>query len=303
MGHSHNHTHTHDLGDGSERRIFLTIILNFIITAIQIVGGLLSNSLALISDALHNLSDGIAVLLTYIAMKVSKRARTKSKTFGFKRIEILAALFNAVVLIGISLFLIVEAIDRFKQPTEVKGALMFWMGLVGLLANGYSVFLLRKDKSKNLNIKAAYLHLLGDAMTSIAVIAGAAAIYWFNWIWIDPMITIIVSIYLVVHSWGLLKETLEIIMQFAPSNIRLDTLKAEIESQKHVDNLHHVHVWRLTDKEIHFEGHIEVKEDVSLSRLNPIREDIEELLHHKYGITHCTIQFEYNSGHKDTLLG
>ena len=188
--------HSHETKQVSLSRLLFTIFLNLVITVAQIIGGIISGSLALISDALHNLSDTISVILAYVAQVLSRKPRTQRSTFGLKRAEILAAFINALTLIGISIYLVFEAVERFIHPKEVDPAWMFWLGLLGLLANGISVLILEGEKNKNINVKAAYLHLLGDALTSIAVVAGAVLIWFFNIFWVDSVVTILISVYL-----------------------------------------------------------------------------------------------------------
>ena len=288
--HHHHHHHSENI---QGKKLFFTILLNFLITAVQVVGGILSNSLSLLSDALHNLNDGVAILLAYVAMKMGRRPATLQKTFGYKRGEILAAFFNSLVLIGISVFLIFEAVERYMHPTEVKGGIMFWMGLVGLVANTLAVFLLHNEKGENLNIKAAYLHLLGDALTSLAVIIGAGAIHFLGWTWVDPTITILISIYLIVHTWGVFKKTLYILMQFVPEGIEIPEIVEKLSAINGIQGIHHVHLWQLSDKQIHLEAHVEVSYDCRVSETEELKEQIHYILEHKYEINHVTLQFEY----------
>ena len=164
--------HHHSTAVISEKNLLAAVVLNFTISIAEVVGGILSNSLALLSDALHNLGDGLAVLLAYIAHRVSKRESNERKTFGYKRVEILAAFINSIILVAICIFLIYEAVERFRNPAPIKGAIMFSVAVVGLLANLVAMILLRNDSQKNINIRAAYLHLIGDTLSSVVVIAG-----------------------------------------------------------------------------------------------------------------------------------
>lgn len=285
MSHDHHHT---------QSRLGLTFLLNILITVAQIIGGIISGSLALISDAIHNLSDGVAVLLAYIADRLGHREKTAKHSFGYKRAEILAAFINALVLIAISFYLMIEAIDRFANPQTVDFKWMLGLGILGFLANGFSVFLLHDDHEHNLNVKAAYLHLLGDALTSLAVIVGAVFIWAWGWTWIDPLVTLLISIYLLVHTFKLLKESTEILMQFAPSNIDPDLVKQKLETIAGLKQVYHIHIWRLTDHTIHFEGHAELDSDLKLSETRAIDAEMNEILHHEFNITHVTLQFEYH---------
>ncbi len=284
---AHDHMHTH-------QRLGITIALNVIITLAQVIGGLISGSLALISDALHNLSDGVAVVLAYVADRLGHRERTAKSTFGFKRAEILAAFINALILIAISFYLMVEAIKRYVDPHVIDFRWMFWMGLLGLVANGFSVFLLHADQHRNLNIRAAYLHLMGDALTSLAVIAGSVCIWLWDWYWIDPTVTLLISLYLLFHTYKLLKESTEILMQFAPDHLVPAEIAARLTRQEAVERVYHIHIWRLTDKTIHFEGHVVIQHDLKLSETEAINQALTHILKDEFGIEHITLQFECN---------
>jgi cobalt-zinc-cadmium efflux system protein len=292
MSQEDHRSHTH-------RSLGITIVLNVIITAAQIAGGLISGSLALISDAIHNLSDGIAIFLAYMANVISQKERTSQSTFGYKRAEILAAFINALALIAISFFLMVEAVKRFFHPQEVDFKWMIILGFLGLVANSFSVLILHKDKQENLNMKAAYLHLMGDALTSLAVIFGALFIWLWNWYWIDPLVTMLISFYLLFHTIRLLKESTEILMQFAPASIHINELETQLNGIEGIMRIYHIHIWRLTDQTIHFEAHVELLGDLKLSQTQPINEQVNDLLKNEYGINHVTLQFEFDCGSHD----
>lgn len=303
---SHHHSHHHhehaSFDNMTGKKLFLTIILNFLITAAQIVGGILSNSLALISDALHNLSDGVAVLLAWIAYRLGKKPGTPRQTFGFRRSEILAAFINSVALIAISVYLIVEAALRFADTTPVNGDIMLWLGIIGLVANSISVLLLQKDKGSNINVRAAYLHLLGDALTSLAVIIGAIVIEVWQIYWIDPLVTVIISLYILYHTIGLLKESISVLMQFTPSEVDLVEAKQKLETLPEINNVHHLHSWALSEGSLYFEAHVNLQNDLPTSATIQVRHTVEELLHYEYGIEHVTLQFEYKSHHHPGVL-
>jgi len=274
------------------RNLLITVWLNFIIAIAELFGGFFSNSLALISDALHNLSDATAMLITYVALKVSKKDATEKHTFGYKRIQILAALFNAVTLVVICIFLIFEAYDRFQNPQSVKTTPMLIVAVIGLVANLISVLLLQKFSASNLTIKAAYLHLIGDTLSSVAVIGGGILMMYFGWYWVDPLITVLISLYIIKETYHILIETYQILMQSAPANIKIDALRTYIKSIEGVKDIHHIHLWSLTDQQVHFEAHIEFLEDLKISECQPVYKQISEGLEHNYGISHVTLQAE-----------
>jgi cobalt-zinc-cadmium efflux system protein len=277
----------------SEKKLLITVILNFIITLAEVTGGIISNSLALLSDALHNLGDSVAVLIAYLAYRVSKKDPDKRKTFGYNRIEILAAFINSTFLVAICIFLIYEAIQRIRHPQQIDGLVMLIVACVGFLANIFAVFLLKSDSSKNINVRAAYLHLLGDTLSSAMVIAGGILIYFFNISWLDPIITILISLYIIKESYTLIKDSVNILMQSAPDKLDLEGIKKDIELLPEVLNIHHIHAWNLNEQEIHFEGHIDLNKDLQVSQTDKIRKKIESLLTEKYNIVHFTLQMEF----------
>ena len=206
------------------------MVLNFVITIAEAIGGIYSGSLSLLSDALHNFSDGIAIIITYIAIRLSKRPRTLKHTFGLKRAEILAAIINASTLIIISFFLIREAIDRFSNPTPITGSLMLVVAVVGLIANVVGTMLLKRGSEGNINIRAAYIHLLSDAVSSLGVIFGAVFIMVFNITWIDPVLTILISLYILKETYEIVKESVDVIMMSTPPDIDMNELQRTVES-------------------------------------------------------------------------
>lgn len=284
------------------RNLFITLLLNLLISAVELIGGLLSNSLALISDALHNFSDGIAILITYITLKISKKAPNSQLTFGYKRIQIMAALFNAVSLIAICVFLLAEAYQRLIKPEETEGFTMLIIAIIGLVANLAGVFLLKGFSTGNLNIRAAYLHLVGDTLSSIAVIVGGILIIVFKIYWIDPVITLLISVYIMKETWEVVAETYGILMQAGPKNLKLEPISERIRQIPGIRNIHHIHVWQLTDKEIHFEGHLEMSNDMLLSEVQDIRKLVKDILTNEFGFTHITLQTEINSCHEPSLV-
>jgi len=284
------HSHTSS-GDQLEKNLFVTMLLNFFITIVEIIGGLVSGSLSLLSDAFHNFSDGVAIVVSFIAIRLSKRPRTLKYTFGLKRAELLAAIINGSTLVIISFFLIKEAIGRFFNPTSITGNLMLIVALAGLLANIVGTVLLKKGSEKNINVRAAYVHLLSDAVSSVAVIIGAIAIMVFHITWIDPALTILISLYILKETYDILKESVDVILMSSPEEIDITEVQLSVESIPGVKNIHHVHLWKLNDSDIHFEAHIDV-EDVPVSQTVEIQKQIEKRLHEGFDITHTTLQFE-----------
>ena len=300
---SHHHHHHSDLSDRGQKSLLVSSLLNGIITIAQIIGGLLSNSLSLLSDALHNLGDTLAIFIAYLARKFGNKTATPHKTFGYKRIEIIAALFNSATLIVISLFLFVEAFKRFADPEPIKGQLMLLVAIVGLLANLISVFLLNPHKKGSLNIKAAYLHLLGDTLSSVAVILGGIAITFWEQYWVDPVITIAVGLYLIIHTIKVLKQSVNILMQSSPETIKIEELAGfMVNLSPEIKNVHHIHIWTLDDKRIFLECHIQLNKNLSISDTEKISGLLRKKLEKQFSISHLTFQYEVYSDHPDSLI-
>jgi cobalt-zinc-cadmium efflux system protein len=284
-------------------RLLLATALNLVISVAEIIGGLLSNSLSLISDAFHNLSDGLAIFIAWVANKISSKPSNLKWTFGYKRIEILAAMLNAGILVVISVWLFYEALWRIFNPEPIKSGLMIIVAVIGLLANFVAVILLRADSKKNINIKAAYLHLFGDTLSSVAVIIGGILIYFFEVYWLDPVITMMIGMYLLRETWRILKQANAILMQGVPEGLDIELIRKDLEQIDEIANIHHVHLWNLDDHSLHFECHAELKEDFHLSETNHIQSKIESLLENKYDIGHITVQFEYQRCDDRSLVG
>ena len=292
--HKGGHSHSHNHGEVKGENLLFATMLNFFITLIEIAGGILSGSFALLSDALHNFGDTLAVFLAYVSHRISKRSPTTDKTFGFKRIEILAAMLNGLAMAVICIYLVYEAFQRFKHPEPINGAMMVVIASIGLLANFIAVAILRNDKDKNLNIKAAYLHLIGDTLSSVAVVIGGIFIYFYKIFWLDPIITFIIAIYVFRETWFVLKQAYLILLQATPNELNIKTVHAVLEHLPEVENVHHIHAWKLDDKQIHFECHVDLKNDCRISETEHILHRMKHILKEDFNVSHTTIQFEFN---------
>ena len=284
MAHKHSHS-------SKGIRLLITVILNALITVAEIIGGIISGSLALISDALHNLSDAVSVIISYIAIKLKSRDHSPRHTFGFKRAEILAAVINSSVLVAISVYLIYQAVLRFQHPEPIKGVMMTIVASIGLGANIVGTLLLKQDAKTSMNIRSSYFHLLSDAVSSVAVIAGGMAIVLWNIYWIDPALTILISVYITRESFRILFEAMHVLMEGAPPDISINEIQTAVEALDDVENIHHVHIWMVGENDVHLEAHIDVR-DMLLSKSNKIGVEIESMLKNKFGINHVTLQFE-----------
>ncbi|AWX48127.1 cation transporter [Enterococcus faecium] len=274
----------------SSKKLFGVVVLNAVITLSEFIGGVASGSLSLVSDAFHNLSDTLAIIFSYGAQKMAQKEANERHTYGYQRLEILSAFINSFILIILSLFLAVEAFKRFNSPEKINSHLMLIVAVIGLLANLFSTLLLRQEADENLNIKSSYLHLLSDTLSSISVIIGAVLIRFFGIYWIDPVITLIISIYILLEAIIVIKKAAAILIQSAPT-IDYEKMEQEIKAIEGVKDVHHVHIWQYSEKIIIFDGHIDF-EDQLLSEIEKAYPRITSLLKLKYGITHVTIQAE-----------
>ncbi|EGP4988009.1 TPA: cation diffusion facilitator family transporter [Enterococcus faecium] len=274
----------------SSKKLFGVVVLNAVITLSEFIGGVASGSLSLVSDAFHNLSDTLAIIFSYGAQKMAQKEANEKHTYGYQRLEILSAFINSFILIILSLFLAVEAFKRFNSPEKINSHLMLIVAVIGLLANLFSTLLLRQEADESLNIKSSYLHLLSDTLSSISVIIGAVLIRFFGIYWIDPVITLIISIYILLEAIIVIKKAAAILIQSAPT-IDYEKMEQEIKAIEGVKDVHHVHIWQYSEKIIIFDGHIDF-EDQLLSEIEKAYPRITSLLKLKYGITHVTIQAE-----------
>ncbi|HRY99398.1 MAG TPA: cation diffusion facilitator family transporter, partial [Bacteroidales bacterium] len=250
MGHAMNTAHEKDHHHG----IPGAIALNLGITLMQVIGGILSNSLALLSDALHNLGDSLSLVMAWFAGKVGRRAADRRLTFGYGRAEVIAALLNTLLLTGITVFLFTEAIHRFSTPEAVRSDLVIVFALAGLVANVGGMLLLRKGSHASINVRAAYVHLLGDALSSLAVIAGGIVMHFTEIPWIDPLLTLVIGAYILYQAYPILKESIGILMLSAPSHQIVDEVVQALKRLPEIRDVHHVHIWRLDDHAIHLEA-------------------------------------------------
>lgn len=290
MGHHHDHGHHHQV---EGKNLLFSIVLNLVITVSQVIGGLISGSLALISDALHNFSDVLSLVFSYVAHKLSKKKASVNQTFGYKRAELIAAFVNAMTLIIVALFLVYGAIERFFNPQSIASELVIWLSILGIVVNGLSAFMLKNDADKNLNMKSAYLHLFTDMLASVAVLVGGLLMKYFQWFWVDSVMTLVIAIYLIIVGFDLLKTSTQMLMLFTPVHIDINKIISEIHKIEGVEKLHHIHVWHLNDDELHLEAHLDCSEDIKMSEFNRILHNIEHILFDKFQINHINIQPEY----------
>ena len=289
--------HHHGFVSTRSSRLVITIVLNLFITVAQVIGALLSNSLALLSDALHNFSDTSSLVLSYIAIRLTRKESTAGQTFGFRRAEIIAAFINASLLLVIAIFLIVAATRRILSPEieTVDGLVVMILAGFSIIANGLSVLVIKKDSENNMNLRSAYLHLFTDMLSSIAVLIGGLVVFLFDITVADHILSIMIAVYLIIASWKLVLQSLKVLMQFTPSGIDIEKIANSLEKLSLVKNIHHAHAWQLNDDEIYFEAHVEMTDNMMMDDVCSILEEMREILLKEYNINHATFQPEFDT--------
>lgn len=284
-GHSHSHFHAHH--DGAPRSIMRALIITLIFMVIEAVGGFIANSLALLSDAGHMLTDVGALLLSLFALWVARKPKTATMSFGYHRAEILGALASGLLIWMISGVLIYEAFIRLQHPEHVQGKLVFIIATIGLLANLASMVVLHGEKQKNINVRAAYLHLLTDSLGSVGAIVAGLILWLTGWQPIDPIITVLFAVLMLYSSWALVKEAVEVLMESAPSTVDPHQVQHDLESIDGVKEVHDLHIWSVSTGRMALSVHIITESpETVLSQAN-------QLLESQYGIVHTTIQVEH----------
>ena len=283
------HHHHHDTGG---KNLGITILLNIGITVAQVIGGIISGSMALLSDAAHNFSDVLALIISWIAKRLTGKEQTLSRTFGYKRAEIFAAFINSSTLIIIAVILATEAVERLVNPQPVTAGIVIWLAGLSIILNGLSVLLIKKGSKESINIKSAYLHLFTDMLTSIAVLVGGFAMKYLNWYRLDGILSIAIAVYLIYSSWEIFADTLKIMMQFTPKSVDLEKIAVQIQNVEGIKNIHHIHAWQLDEHEIIFEAHVDLEKNIKISEFEIVLREIENVLN-SHNIRHLNIQPEF----------
>ncbi|MFT7822654.1 cation diffusion facilitator family transporter [Bacillus siamensis] len=298
MGHNHNHA------GGSNKKVLLIsfiVITGYMI--IEAIGGFVTNSLALLSDAGHMLSDSISLMVALIAFKLAEKKASHNKTFGYKRFEILAAVINGVALILISLYIIYEAIKRFSHPPEVATTGMLIISIIGLAVNILVAWIMLNggDTKNNLNIRGAYLHVISDMLGSVGAILAAMLIIFFGWGWADPLASVIVAVLVLRSGYHVTKDSIHVLMEGTPENIDVTDIIHTIEETEGIQHIHDLHIWSITSGLNALSCHAVVDDQLTISESESILRKIEHELGDK-GITHVTIQMETAAHNHDNAI-
>ncbi|MBK0380542.1 cation diffusion facilitator family transporter [Mucilaginibacter segetis] len=286
----HHHDHTPKL-DHLNTAFIVGIVLNSAFVLIEVIAGILSGSLSLLTDAGHNLSDVASLALALLAFKLSKASANSKYTYGYKRSTIMVSFFNAVILFAAVGFIVYEAVMRFMQPANVAGSTVAWVAFAGIAINAFTAWLFVKNKDTDLNVKGAYLHMAVDAIVSLGVVISGIIIYFTHWFWVDSAVSIIIAVVILSGTWSLLTDSLRLEMDGVPKDIDLEKIKAELMKAKGVVDVHHMHVWALSTTENALTAHLVVDpEDMQI--FDDIKQDLRHRLEH-LSISHSTFEPEF----------
>jgi len=284
-----DHQHSHRSGATNTRRLATVLALVLVYMVVEVVGGVIADSLALIADAGHMLSDAGALALTLFAMHVAQRPATSQRTFGSYRAEILAALVNGATLVAVAAYIFVEAFERFRTPPEVRGGLMLAVASGGLLVNAAGLMILRSGHDANLNMRGAWLHVLTDALGSLQAIVAGVLIWTLGWYWVDPLASVLIGLLVIYSSWSLIQQSVTVLMEGAPGHINVDQVRFVLLQLPHVVGVHDLHVWTITSGFVALSAHVSCPgEHDHESLLRAARTTLAE----RFGIQHTTIQID-----------
>ena len=293
MAHAHGHSHAHGAGEASDRRILGTVALNVLLTVAQVVGGTIAGSVALVADALHNLNDAVALVVVYVARRISRRSADQTRTFGYQRAQVVGAVINLVALAVVGLFLAYESVLRFFEPRDVSGWIMIALAGVALVVDIATVLLLAAMREGSVNVRAAFVHNLTDALASVAVLLGGVAVLVLDWNWVDPLLSLLIVGYIFWQVASMLPETVRVLMESAPEDLDLHEVVAAIEGVQGVEGAHHLHAWLLDEHRTALEAHVVIGRDAA-GRMDEIKAAVRERLEEGFAIAHSTLELEYS---------
>jgi cobalt-zinc-cadmium efflux system protein len=286
---THDHQHNHGSEGANVRRLAITLALVLVYMGVEVVGGLLADSLALLADAGHMLSDAGALGLTLFAMRFARRPATAVRTYGSYRAEILAALVNGATLVAVAVYIFIEAVGRFRTPPDVQGGVMLVVATGGLLVNAAGLWILRTGRGDNLNMHGAWLHVLTDAVGSLQALLAGGLIWALGWNWVDPLASVLIGLLVIYSSWSLIGQSVSVLMEGAPGHINVDDVRAALMELPDVSGVHDLHVWTITSGFVALSAHVTCLESV---RHDAVLSAAQEVLERRFHIHHTTIQID-----------
>ena len=299
MSREHSHQHSHAINAESLNKAFIIgIVLNLAFVVIEFAAGFWFDSLALLSDAGHNLSDVVSLVLALLAFRLAKVKANERYTYGYKKSTILVSLLNAVILLVAVGAIVIESIHKLSNPAVVPGGAIAWVAGVGVLINAFTAFLFMKDKEKDLNVKGAYLHMAADALVSVGVLVAGIVISRTGWYILDPIIGLIVAVVILISTWNLLHDSLRLTLDGVPTSIDSQKVVKAIRALPGVDDVHHIHIWAISTTENALTAHIVLKQPEGM-------QEVKHLIRHRledFGIGHATLEFEVPGEHCEAVF-
>jgi len=289
--HSHNHTHFGDIAKQTTSRLALSLLLTLAFVFIEAIAGLIGNSLALLTDAAHNLTDVIALGLSWYAIRLTSQPANGRKTYGYHRAGILVALLNSTTLVVISLGIFYEAYRRFTNPPEVESGILIGVGLIAVVINIVTALLVKQGSEHDLNMRSAFLHLMGDVFSTIGAVIAGVIIYFTNANWLDPFVSVLIGFLILYNAWGILRDALDILLEATPRDVDTNKLVHDVMQVSGVLGVHDLHVWSLTQNLRTMSAHV-LTNDLPISDGADIQRQINEIVYHRYNIAHATLQLE-----------
>ena len=285
------HSHIGDLTQQTTKRLALSLGLTLAFVIVEVISGILSNSLALLTDAAHNFTDVIALGLSWYAIRIATRPANAGKTYGYHRVGILVALVNSTTLIIISFGIFYEAWQRLVSTPEVNSVILTSVAALAFIVNVGTAWLVQKGSENDLNLRSAFVHLMGDVLSTLGAVIAGIVIYFTKWNWLDPAISALIGVLILWNAWGILRQTIHILLESTPENIDMQSMVSDLESVNGVRGVHDLHVWSINENLRILSAHV-MTDDVPISLGNAIQRGVNEVLLHKYNIQHATLQLE-----------
>ncbi len=286
----HNHPHIHPASQ-TTKRLALSLVLTAAFVVVEIIAGIFGNSLALLTDAAHNFTDVIALGLSWYALKIATRPAHAGKTFGYHRVGILVALVNSTTLVLIALGIFYEAYHRFITPPEVNSTILIGVGTLAFIINAVTAWMVKEGSEHDLNLRSAFLHLMGDVLSTLGAVVAGVIIAFTNWNWLDPLVSVLIGVFILWNAWGILRQSIHILLESTPESVDLNTMVESLLKVEGVRGVHDLHVWSINESLRALSAHI-VTEDVSISKGTRLQQRLNEMLAHEYNIQHSTLQLE-----------
>jgi cobalt-zinc-cadmium efflux system protein len=300
MTHPHTHSHLRDAAGQSTKRLSISLFLTLAFVFIEAAAGIFSNSLALLTDAAHNLTDVIALGLSWFAIRITTRPANERKTYGYHRVGILVALVNSTTLVLISLGIFYEAYHRFINPPAVQSSVLIGVGLIAVVVNIVTAMLVHQGSDSDLNLRSAFVHLMGDVLSTIGAVIAGVIIYFTGANWLDPLVSVLIGFLILYNAWGILRDAIDILLEAKPRDIDSTRLVEDIMQVNGVLGVHDLHIWSITQNLRTMSAHI-LTNDLPISAGADIQRQINELVHHSYNISHATLQLECEDCSPDSL--